>query len=195
MINKGFLLITDITGYTSFLTDSELDHAQHIIEALFTSQLDVITPPLTVSNFQGDAILCYTREEESRGDSWLLDQVEKIYSAFRTKMAEMQIDPPCSCKACSTINLLDLKIFLHFGEFIVRTMGNREEILGKDVIVAHRMMKNSVTEVTGLSSYLLVSKEVYDRFGRSATRFAFTHHTESFEGVTEQILFVAPLSA
>lgn len=74
-------------------------------------------------------------------------------------------------------------------------MGNREEILGKDVIVAHRMMKNSVTEVTGLSSYLLVSKEVYDRFGRSATRFAFTHHTESFEGVAKQTLFVAPLSA
>ena len=34
MAQKGYLLIADITGYTIFLTSSELDHAQGILDAL-----------------------------------------------------------------------------------------------------------------------------------------------------------------
>jgi hypothetical protein len=28
MANKGYLIITDISGYTEFLTKSDMDHAQ-----------------------------------------------------------------------------------------------------------------------------------------------------------------------
>ena len=37
MAHKGFLLIADITGYTMFLTSSELEHAQGVLDALFKS--------------------------------------------------------------------------------------------------------------------------------------------------------------
>ena len=34
MTQQGFLLIADITGYTMFLTKSELEHAQGILDLL-----------------------------------------------------------------------------------------------------------------------------------------------------------------
>ena len=57
MAQQGFLLIADITGYTMFLTRSELDHAQGILDALFKSIFAEIKPPIMLSNLQGDAAL------------------------------------------------------------------------------------------------------------------------------------------
>ena len=57
MAQQGFLLIADITGYTMFLTRSELEHAQGILDALFKSIFAEIKPPIMLSNLQGDAAL------------------------------------------------------------------------------------------------------------------------------------------
>jgi hypothetical protein len=53
--HKGFLLIADITGYTIFLTSSELEHAQGVLDALFKSIFAEIKAPIVLSNLQGDA--------------------------------------------------------------------------------------------------------------------------------------------
>ncbi len=193
MIDKGYFLITDITGYTTFLTQSELDHAEHIIEALFESQLASIKPPLVVSNFQGDAILCYVPADALDSGRVMFDQVSDIYRAFADKMAEMLIDPPCSCNACSQISTLDLKIFLHYGEYLVKKMGEREEILGSDVILAHRMMKNDVKEKTGLDSYLLMTEAAFQEIGIEDPGIELIDHSQSYEHVGEVKMLVSPL--
>ena len=59
MAQSGFLLIADITGYTMFLTRSELEHAQGILDALFKSIFAEIKAPIILSNLQGDAALTY----------------------------------------------------------------------------------------------------------------------------------------
>lgn len=192
MVTKGYLLITDITGYTSFLNGHELDHAQHIIEALFKSQLDTIQPPLKISNFQGDAILCYAPESSGSGTP-LLQQVNNIYHAFTAKIEEMQIDPPCSCNACANVGDLDLKIFVHFGEYLVKTLGDREELMGADVILAHRMMKNSVVEKIGIKSYLLVTDIAFSKLADTGKNFSFVEHTESYEHIGEVKMHVSNL--
>ena len=38
MALKGFFVITDISGYTEYLTRSELDHANEILQSLFDAQ-------------------------------------------------------------------------------------------------------------------------------------------------------------
>jgi hypothetical protein len=35
-IRTGFFIIADISGYTSFLTETELEHAQEIIEEIIS---------------------------------------------------------------------------------------------------------------------------------------------------------------
>jgi len=191
MIQKGFFIITDITGYTIFLTESELDHAHNIIEALFKSQLAVIAEPLQISNFQGDAILCHV-PEESVQDADLLEQVNAIYDAFAATIEEMQINPPCGCNACANITMLDLKMFMHFGEYLVKKVGETEEIIGSDVITAHRMMKNNVKAATGIHSYLLATHQALGQLG-VADDAKFIDYTQTFEHIGEISMGVAQL--
>ena len=39
MASKGYFIITDISGYTEYLTRSELDHAHAILQSLFDAQM------------------------------------------------------------------------------------------------------------------------------------------------------------
>ena len=194
MIQKGYFIITDITGYTIFLTKSELDHAHHIIQALFDSQLEVIGDPLQISNFQGDAILCHVPEDSVSEGAALIQQMDSIYDAFAGKIAEMQIDPPCGCNACSNITMLDLKMFMHYGEYLVKTMGTSEEIVGSDVITAHRMMKNDVPEKTGIRSYLLMTETAYEKLDLKGES-DFIDYSQTYEHIGKVDMHVSQLGS
>ena len=52
----GYFLIADITGYTSFLSKSELDHAQQTLTALLNLLIQHTKPPLIISRLAGDAV-------------------------------------------------------------------------------------------------------------------------------------------
>lgn len=58
-IKNGYLLITDITGYTEFLVDSELLHPKEILDTLLATGINANRAPIRALNTQGDAIgLC-----------------------------------------------------------------------------------------------------------------------------------------
>jgi hypothetical protein len=59
MATKGYFIITDISGYTEYLTKSELEHAHATLQSLFDAQLANIRFPLHISGFRGDAIFIY----------------------------------------------------------------------------------------------------------------------------------------
>ena len=54
---------------------------------------------------------------------------------------------------------------VHYGEYLVQKLGDREELLGADVIVPHRMLKNNVIEQTGIKSYALFSEAAAETLG------------------------------
>jgi hypothetical protein len=195
MAEKGFFLITDISGYTSFLSQSELEHAQHIIEELFSCQLKTLDEHFKVSNFQGDAILSYLPLQPDGNGQLIIDNSRALYRAFNEKIAQMKVAPPCHCKACSTIDLLDIKMFLHFGEYLVKRLGEREELMGQDVIIAHRMMKNSVVEKTGIASYLLVSEAAREQIKADIEHIPALDYADSYEHIGHVNMSVIPLAA
>jgi hypothetical protein len=55
----GYLLIADISGYTLYLSKSELEHAQEILTALLELLVDHTRPPLVISRLAGDAVISY----------------------------------------------------------------------------------------------------------------------------------------
>lgn len=185
MAHKGYFVIADITGYTAFLTGSELEHAQDILKTLFDTLLDNIKPPLLLSNFQGDAILTYAPEGSFHQGQTLLEIVESIYGAFAHKIELMHHNTTCTCKACSNIPKLDLKVFVHYGEFVFQDMRGKAELSGPDVIIAHRMMKNDVKEKTGLHAYALFSKAAIDALGLQDFTCEMKPHSETYEHIGE----------
>ena len=65
----GYFLIADITGYTQYLSGSELDHAQQTLTALLNLLIRNTKPPLIISRLAGDAVISY-----GLGDNFLQGQ-------------------------------------------------------------------------------------------------------------------------
>lgn len=196
MANKGFFIITDISGYTEYLTESELDHAHEILQSLFDAQLKHIKFPLKISGFRGDAIFMYTPELCFVNPQTFLETLENLYIVFLDTLRQMQFNTTCPCRACRNIHKLDLKLCVHYGEYIVQKLGDREELLGADVIVPHRMLKNHVIEQTGIKAYALFSQAAADALHLSELSQPLIPHTESYEHLGEvkmQVFDLAPL--
>jgi hypothetical protein len=44
----------------------------------------------------------------------------------------------CDCNACANLGTLDLEFIVHHGEFLIQSIGTNQELVGDEVIVAHR---------------------------------------------------------
>lgn len=185
MANKGFFIITDISGYTEYLTESELDHAHEILQSLFDAQLKHINFPLKISGFRGDAIFMYTPELCFVNPQTFLETLENLYIVFSETLQQMQFNTTCPCRACRNMSKLDLKMCVHYGEYIVQKFGDREELLGADVIVPHRMLKNHVIEQTGIKAYAIFSEAAANALNLSELSQPLIPHTESYEHLGE----------
>ncbi len=153
MTETGYLVIADITGYTRFLTGSELDHAQAVLQDLFTVILDRQHSPLALSNIQGDAFLSFATDDTITSGGQIFDAVEALYFGYREKLKSIIDNTTCTCRACSNAPKLDLKFIIHHGEFVIQELGDRRELAGSDVILLHRLLKNDVVEKTGIKGY------------------------------------------
>jgi uncharacterized protein YndB with AHSA1/START domain len=162
MPDRGFLIIADITGYTRFLTGSELDHAQGVLEDLFAVILDRLKSPLQLSNIQGDAFFAYARDDMIWSPGQIIDSIEALYFGFRDRLTSIVDNTTCRCRACSNAEKLDLKFIVHHGEYVVQNVADRRELAGSDVILLHRLLKNEVPQQTGIASYALYTGAAVD---------------------------------
>src|SRR5438067_6061759 len=84
----------------------------------------------------------------------------------------------CGCAACASIGSLDLKFIAHYGAFVVQRDGTAEDVAGADVILTHRLLKNSVTEQTGVRAYAFFTDACMQRLPAS---FVMAKHAETIE--------------
>lgn len=193
MANKGYFVITDISGYTEYLTGSELDHANEILQSLFDAQLKAIQHPFVLSGFRGDAIFMYVPETNFVQTQSLLEGLENFYIVFAKTLQKMQYNTTCTCRACRNMAMLDLKMCIHYGEYLIQKLGDREELLGADVIVPHRMLNNRVIERTGIPSYALFSAAAAQHIGLQEYCEVLVPHSETYEHIGEVSMFVHDL--
>ncbi len=59
---SGFLLIADITGYTAFLSQSELEHARDSLNSLLGLLVEQKQRLLRISRLEGDAVFSYVSD-------------------------------------------------------------------------------------------------------------------------------------
>jgi len=163
----GYLVLADISGYTSYLAGTELAHSQEVLTELLELLLRRLTPTLTLSKLEGDAVFAYAPEARfSRGEV-LLELVEATYVAFRDRLEGIRRRTTCACNACREIPKLDLKFLTHHGEYFVQSVSGIHELVGTDVNLAHRLLKNHVAEATGWRAYALFTEAGLKRMGLS----------------------------
>lgn len=154
----GYLVLADISGYTSFLAKVELEHAHEILTDLLEVILDKFQSLLTISKLEGDAVFAYVDETSVPRGETLLELVESTYVAFRQRRDTSNRATTCSCRACQSMPSLELKFFVHHGNFIVQHVAGIRELVGSDVNLVHRLMKNHIFEHTGWKAYAMFTR-------------------------------------
>ena len=142
------LVIADISGYTGYLAGVELDHAQDILADLMGTIVSALRPGFRLAKLEGDAAFTFAITERVDG-SLLLDTIERCYFGFRRRRRDVRQATSCECNACVRIPDLNLKFVIHHGTILRQRVAGREELLGSDVILVHRLLKNAVVELDG----------------------------------------------
>jgi hypothetical protein len=119
-----------------------------------------------------------------------LETLENLYIVFSDTLRQMQINTTCQCNACKNMGKLDLKMCIHYGEYIIQKLGDHEELLGADVIVPHRMLKNHVIEETGIKAYALFSEAAAEALRLDTLCQPLASHKETYEHIGEVNMFV-----
>jgi class 3 adenylate cyclase len=178
-LHKGYLLLADVSGFTAFLADSELDHAHAILEQVLEALVTSLTPAMSLSEVEGDAVFVYGLESRVTRGELVVELVEATYATFRDLQRNMLRNSTCPCRACGSIGELDLKFVIHFGEFAFREVAGRRAPIGSSVNIAHRLLKNQITASTGWRGYVLFSEAAIEQISLSPARFHASE--ESFE--------------
>ena len=160
---SGCIVIVDISGYTEFVKmhRTAMVHAEQIITDLMESVLDVQGPPLVLDKLMGDAATFYSRDDGEDSAAGIAAQVVRFFDAFNESEGVLVSCNVCICDACNQMGSLRLKAILHHGDLLLKEMGGGTELAGPDVIVAHRLLKNSVVG----DEYVLMTKAFHDRAG------------------------------
>jgi len=180
-MQNAVIVLADISGYTRFikLHGMALAHAESIITELLDSIIDHSKYPLTLNKLEGDAALFYALADENPQAvaKSVLQQVNGFFQAFGLRKKEIGVDALCNCGGCTEVVHLNIKTVVTFGGVVVRRVRQFEEISGTSVIVAHRLLKNSVP----LDEYVLLDEDfehILDDVPSGGTRI-----TEQCEGI------------
>ena len=141
---EGYLLLADISGYTAFLGETELEHAHGIVRELTALIRRELVPPLRFVKREGDAVFCYADGAVFRDGERLIETIEACYFAFSNRIDDIERSTTCDCLACKSVGSLDLKFLAHFGAFVVDDDDGHEDLTGRDVILVHRLLKNTI---------------------------------------------------
>ena len=165
--HKGFIVLVDISGYTNFVSKHNIDssknkkldfgqaHAEHIISDLLEKVIKELDDVLTINKLQGDAALFYGISSTNENlPHEILKRLQTSFEVFNQRLDELKFVESCKCGTCADIGNLKLKSFVHYGDFLIKEINQFKEIAGQDVILAHRLMKNSIS----VSEYMLFTK-------------------------------------
>ena len=167
--SAGPLVLADISGYSAFLqavayehrndafAGGKVPHAYGVISSLLDGIVQRLVPPFTLSKLEGDAVFVYATDDSAPRGQALLDCISACYADFRERVATAHTVWPCSCEPCRRIDQLDLKFVLHAGPFVIQAIAGREELVGPEVVVAHRLLKSRAGDAVGHAAFALIT--------------------------------------
>tara|TARA_R110002073_G_scaffold326975_1_gene507310 strand:+ start:19300 stop:20388 length:1089 start_codon:yes stop_codon:yes gene_type:complete len=162
-MSQSLFFIPDISGYTSFIQNTEIEHSQHVIAELLEVLIDANVENLQLAEIEGDALFFY-KEGKIPSQERLLAQMERMFKAFYSHLKLLETNRICPCNACATASDLNLKIIAHCGDLQFIEVQKTKKPFGKPVIESHRLLKNSIQS----DNYILVSDALSQKIWLSA---------------------------
>ncbi|MFD2785051.1 DUF2652 domain-containing protein [Hymenobacter rubripertinctus] len=148
----ALLLIPDISGFTRFIEQSGSPQAPFLVADLLEILIEANILELEVNEIQGDAVLFY-RLGPPPSVADLVRQCRRIYLDFQNYLRLVERDTGSELAAALQELALTLKIVVHYGRVSVARIREHTKLMGRDVIVVHRLLKNNIAG----SEYVLLS--------------------------------------
>src|SRR3954468_6856101 len=156
---RALLLIADIGGYTEYMRvhRMSLAHAEVNTARLLEAVVDA-AGDFDLIEIEGDAAFLSRQAEALDGDAAAaaMRAVVGMHGAFHRERQYVATNL-CPCDGCMQADNLKLKFVAHIGEVATQTIRQRRKLVGIDVILVHRLLKNPVK----VPEYLLLSEELY----------------------------------
>ncbi|MGM5469714.1 DUF2652 domain-containing protein [Flavobacteriaceae bacterium LMO-SS05] len=157
-MQKAIYFMPDISGFTKFVNNTEVEHSIHIIAELLEILLDNNILDLQLVEIEGDALFMYTSKTPTFEK--LHEQTTLMLQAFHKHIQVYDTMRICDCGSCKTTTNLKLKFLVHFGDLNFIKVKNIVKPYGRDVIKIHRLLKNSIPS----KEYMLFTAPVYELY-------------------------------
>lgn len=178
-IRRAVLLIADIGGYTAYMNWNRmhLAHAQLAVGQLLKSVIDA-GKGLKLAKLEGDAALFWA--PEGTANVLVCERLSRMRQSFFARRERIKKDYECQCASCEQLDNLTLKFVAHEGEVAEQKVKRHVELAGVDVILIHRMLKNTVPVL----EYVLMTDVVAQCLDDSVRQLCLPL-THDFEGLGE----------
>jgi len=183
MSQKGYILVTNIVGYTAFVNQTELEHAQSIIDDLLNTLIESFLPPLIFSKIEGDSIFAYTPENSFIKGQTFLEAIENLYCIFAITRESMHRNTFCPCKACKAMTDLDLKFVLHYGTYKFTTINSQQDLIGTDVMAIRHLSKSPILDATGIKGFAFITSDCVKALGIDDLAKSLKPYSETCEHI------------
>jgi hypothetical protein len=177
----ALLLIADIGGYTEYMGSHRMSlaHAEVNTARLLEKVIDAARG-FDLVEVEGDAAFLSRRADPLAGDATVAATTQAVVDMHRAFHLERQhvATNLCPCATCTHAENLRLKFVAHVGEVATQTIRQRRKLVGIDVILVHRLLKNAVQA----PEYLLISEQLHEA-GGAAVPDPMHEVSEDLEGI------------
>ena len=157
---RAVLLIADIGGYTDYMSTHRfsLSHAEVNTARMLDKMIDAARG-FDLIEIEGDAAFLSRQADTRDPDTTVTEILQAAVAMHRAFHLERQnvATNLCPCAGCKEADNLKLKFVAHVGDVATQTIRQRLKLVGIDVILVHRLLKNPVT----IPEYVLLSEELY----------------------------------
>jgi hypothetical protein len=185
---ERYLILIDITGYTAFLAGVERTHGEdfsaglpagyQVLGALLQDLIDGLAPDFELVKVEGDAVFGSASADTLDGQgAAIVGRLGELYRTFTSRRDVMAVTArDDKCTACLAVTSLDLKAVIHRGFAVRQPIGGSADLVGPAVVVAHRLLKNTVRDRIGSRPYLLLTDVAAEKLALADRGIA--HHEQ-----------------
>ena len=182
MANKNglvptFFCVPDITGFTKFIATADFNFSKEVIPALLRKLIEANITGMNVAEIEGDAIFFY-KSGRLPSIKKVADQSKHMYKTFSDFLKQLQENQPENYEKYLGDNQLGLKIIIHFGHISLSNIKGRVKLLGEDVIITHKLLKNEINEL----NYILLTDKYLSKVRNNKNLEKYFHWQELHSG-------------
>lgn len=157
----ALICIPDISGFTRFMVENNTEFSKKIIPSLLRTIINSNKINLSVGEIEGDAVVFY-RFGVMPTLMEIIEQCKLFYINFNSKLKDLMSEFADDFQKNASTNRLSLKIVVHAAEISSTHIEGIPKLIGEDVVVIHKLLKNSIEE----PEYILLTDKLLINYSK-----------------------------